>query len=114
LLSELRVLAQPVSIDNVPTSDNQEDHVSMGMTGATLALESIGRAETIIAIELLCAAQGVDLTNGAPGPRTAQIISAIRKRVPVLSEDRPPARDIDALRPLIGSPELCRIVAEVD
>jgi histidine ammonia-lyase len=114
LLSELRVLAQPVSIDNVPTSDNQEDHVSMGMTGATLALESIGRAETIIAIELLCAAQGVDLTNGAPGPRTAQIISTIRKRVPVLSEDRPPARDIDALRPLIGSPELCRIVAEVD
>ena len=112
LLSELRVLAQPVSIDNVPTSDNQEDHVSMGMTGAQLALESVRRAETIVAIELLCAAQGIDLTGTPPGPRTARILAAIRERVPVLTEDRPPAGDIEALRPLVGSPQLCQLVED--
>ncbi|MGH3993199.1 MAG: HAL/PAL/TAL family ammonia-lyase, partial [Pseudonocardiaceae bacterium] len=55
LLSELRALAHPVSCDSVPTSDNQEDHVSMGMTAATMALGAVERLETVLAIELVCA-----------------------------------------------------------
>lgn len=112
LLSELRALAHPVSVDNVPTSDNQEDHVSMGMTGALFALESLRRVETIVAIELLCAAQGIELTDGDPGPRAAQILAAVRERVPALTEDRPPAHDIEAVRPLVGSDTLSRLVRD--
>ena len=112
LLAELRALAHPVSTDNVPTSDNQEDHVSMGMTGALLTLESVRRAETIVAIELLCAAQGIELTEGEPGPRTARIAAAVRERVPLLTEDRPPGPDIEAVLELVASPELARIVEE--
>ena len=67
LLSELRALAHPVSHDTVPTSDNQGDHVSMGMTGALLALESVSRLEAVLAIEALCAAQALELVPGRPG-----------------------------------------------
>jgi histidine ammonia-lyase len=112
LLGELRALAHPVSIDNVPTSDNQEDHVSMGMTGALLTLESVRRAETIVAIELLCAAQGIELTTGKPGPRTARIAAAVRGRVPLLTEDRPPGPDIEAVLELVASAELAKLVEE--
>ena len=112
LLAELRALAHPVSTDNVPTSDNQEDHVSMGMTGAVLTLDSVRRAETIVAIELLCAAQGIELTEGKPGPRTARIAAAVRERVPLLTEDRPPGPDIEAVLELVASPELARLVEE--
>jgi histidine ammonia-lyase len=112
VLAELRVLAQPVSIDNVPTSDNQEDHVSMGMTGAVLALESVRRAETVVAAELLCAAQGLDLTEGEPGPRAARLVAAIREHVPALREDRPPGPDIEAVQELVASGELARLAVE--
>ncbi len=108
LLAELRLLAQPVSIDNVPTSDNQEDHVSMGMTAATLSLESVKRAELVVAAELLCAAQAIDATEGDPGTGTAQIVAAVRKRVAPLTEDRPPGPDIEALRELLASGYLLR------
>jgi histidine ammonia-lyase len=113
LLAELRVLAQPVSIDNVPTSDNQEDHVSMGMTGAVFALESVERAETVVAVELLCAAQALDLSDGAPGARAARIVEAIRRHVPTLREDRPPGPDIEAVRALVASSELS-LLAEAE
>ena len=85
---------------------------SMGMTGALLALESLRRVETIVAIELLCAAQGIELTDGDPGPRAAQILGAVRERVPALTEDRPPAHDIEAVRPLVGSDALSRLVRD--
>jgi histidine ammonia-lyase len=111
LLAELRLLAQPVSIDNVPTSDNQEDHVSMGMTAATLALESVRRAEMVIAAELLCAAQAIDMTDGEPGVGTARIVAAVRKRVAPLTEDRPPGPDIESVRELLSSGEFLRQIA---
>jgi histidine ammonia-lyase len=110
LLSELRALAHPVSADNVPTSDNQEDHVSMGMTGALLTIASLRRAEMVVAIELLCAAQGISLTDGRPGSGAARVLAAVRERVPMLVEDRPPGPDIEALVPLVASPELSLLV----
>jgi histidine ammonia-lyase len=110
LLAELRVLAHPVSADNVPTSDNQEDHVSMGMTGAVLALESVRRAETVVAVELLCAAQAIEVTDGEPGPLSARVLAAVRGRVPRLTEDRPPGPDIEAVRALVSSGDLFELV----
>jgi len=102
LVSELRALAHPVSVDSVSTSDNQEDHVSMGMTSALMALDAVERTEKIVAIELLCACQALDLDAvGEPAPAVAALHRAVRERVARLVEDRPPAADITALHALV-------------
>ena len=112
LVGELRALGHPVSIDTVPTSDNQEDHVSMGMTGALLSWEAVERAETVVAIEAVCAAQALDLIPGAPGTGVARVHQLIRELVDPLVDDRPPAIDIEMARQLIHSGALATIVAE--
>jgi histidine ammonia-lyase len=94
LVAELRALAHPVSIDSIPTSDNQEDHVSMGMTAALMALESVGRVERVIAIELLCACQALDCDPGRAGDVVEALHAAVREQVPTLTRDRPPAGDL--------------------
>jgi histidine ammonia-lyase len=113
LLAEMRVLAHPVSIDNVPTSDNQEDHVSMGMTAALLALETLDRAEQVVAIEALCAAQALEWGEGQLGAGTARLQAAIRNAVPKLDDDRPPAYDIAAVRDLLVSGGLTNAAAPI-
>jgi histidine ammonia-lyase len=113
LVSELRVLAHPASIDSVPTSDNQEDHVSMGMTAALLALDAVDRAETVLAIEILCAAQALELVPGRPGDGTARLHERVREAVDPLIEDRPPAADIAAVGQLVTNGELAAIVREL-
>jgi histidine ammonia-lyase len=112
LVAELRALAHPVSVDTIPTSDNQEDHVSMGMTAALLALESAERAETVVAIEVLCAAQALETGTRRPGWGTARLYAAVRGRVPALEEDRPPAPDIAAVRRLVAEGTFAAVVAE--
>jgi len=113
LVAELRALAHPVSVDTIPTSDNQEDHVSMGMTGALLSLDAAGRAETVLAIEVLCAAQALDLVPGRPGVGTARLHALVRECVAPLVDDRPPADDIDAVRPVVADGRLAAIVREL-
>ena len=102
LVAELRALAHPVSVDSIPTSDNQEDHVSMGMTAALMALEAVDRLERVVAIELLCACQALDCDPGEPGELVAGLHRVVRERVQTLEADRPPARDLDALLPVIS------------
>jgi histidine ammonia-lyase len=113
LTAELRALAHPVSVDTIPTSDNQEDHVSMGMTGALLALDAIDRVETVLAIEVLCAAQALDLVPGRPGTGTVRLHELVRERVAPLVEDRPPADDIEAVRPVVADGLLAAVVREL-
>ena len=96
LVAELRALAHPVSVDSIPTSDDQEDHVSMGMTAAVMALDSVERAETVVAAEVLCACQALDCDPGDSGTGTLAVHRALREWVPPLIEDRPPARDLEA------------------
>jgi histidine ammonia-lyase len=102
LVAELRALAQPVSIDSISTSDNQEDHVSMGMTAALMALDAVERLEKVIAIELLCACQALDCDPGDPGTAVAALYDAVRALVPPLTQDRPPADDLAAALPLVA------------
>ncbi len=98
LLNESKVLAHPSSTDSVPTSGGKEDHVSMGMTGALKLRQIVHNLEAILAIEMLCAAQGLDYRKPLrPGPAVERAHSAIRKLVPHLEEDREPARDIRAI-----------------
>ena len=107
LVNELQTLAHPSSVDTIPTSANQEDHVSMGATAALHLREAIDRAELVLAIEALCAAQGLDFR--APlraGAGVARAHALVRSRAPHLGADRPPASDIDAVRELVHAGEL--------
>ena len=111
LVSELRALAHPVSADSIPTSDNQEDHVSMGMTGALMTLDAIPRLERIVGYELLCACQAIDCDPGAPGALVRAAHAAVRARVAPLIEDRPPADDLAALLGLVEDGTLAALLA---
>ena len=107
LVNELQTLAHPASVDSIPTSANQEDHVSMGGTAALHLRAAVDRAEQVVAIEALCAAQGIDFRAPLrPGAGVAAAHAAIRTRVPHLDADRPPSPDIDAVRELVHSGEL--------
>jgi histidine ammonia-lyase len=98
LLNECKVLAHPASVDSVPTSGGKEDHVSMGMNAALKMRQIVEDVEQVLAIELLCAAQGLDYRKPLkPGKQIQQVLAAIRKIVPPLEADRPPATDINQL-----------------
>ncbi len=111
LVSENKVLAHPASVDTIPTSGKQEDHVSMGWTGVRKLREVIANVRTCLAVELLCAAQGVGLRApiAAPSAPMAAVYEAIRARVPAMDTDREVAGQITAVEELIG--ELCRTAA---
>ncbi|MGZ8475740.1 MAG: histidine ammonia-lyase, partial [Candidatus Limnocylindria bacterium] len=107
LVNELQTLAHPSSIDTIPTSANQEDHVSMGATSALHLREAIDRAEQVLAIEALCAAQGLDFRAPLkPGTGVGAAHVIVRGRVPHLDADRSPAPDIAAVRDLLHSGDL--------
>jgi histidine ammonia-lyase len=102
LLNECKVLAHPSSTDSVPTSGGKEDHVSMGMTGALKLRQIASNLEMILAIEMMCAAQGLDYRLPLqPSPTVAKAHAAIRAVVPHLEEDRIPAPDIEAVAGLL-------------
>ncbi len=102
LVSENKVLAHPACVDSIPTSANQEDHVSMGTIAARQAREILENVRYVLAIELLAAVQGIDfLSSLKPGAGTAAAYNCIRRRVPHLEEDRVPAPDINAIYQII-------------
>ncbi len=97
LVTEGKVLSHPASVDSIPSSANREDHVSMGMTAAVKALTVVDYVEKVLAIESLCAAQGIDLRCPLkPGPRLQQIHDSFREKVPFLTEDTHLAPHIQA------------------
>ncbi|MEO8639146.1 MAG: histidine ammonia-lyase [Chloroflexota bacterium] len=104
LVNEMQTLSHPASVDTIPTSANQEDHVSMGATGALHLRSVLEAAETVLAIEALCATQGLDFRMPMrPGHGVARARAAIRGRVLHLDEDRSPSPDIAAVRELVHS-----------
>jgi histidine ammonia-lyase len=111
LVSENKILAHPASVDSIPTSANKEDHVSMGTIGARKCRSIVANAENVVAIELLCAAQALDLfTNLKPGEGTMAAYQVIRSHIPHLEKDRILAEDIAAMRALMGSGEILNAV----
>lgn len=102
VVAELRVLAQPVSIDTVPTLDNIEDHVSFGMTGGLLALQACDLVETVLAIEAMAAAQALE-TGPNPAPAVAELRALFRETVPPASGTRPPADDMAGAQAVLRS-----------
>jgi histidine ammonia-lyase len=111
LVSENKVLCHPASVDSIPTSANKEDHVSMGTISARQCREIISNTEDVIAIELLCAAQALDLfTNMKPGEGTLAAYTEIRKAVCHLDNDRILSVDIAAVKELMRSGKILQAV----
>jgi len=102
LVAENKILAHPASVDTIPTSAGKEDHVAMGAHGARQAAAIVDHATTVLAIELLCAAQGVEFhrpLRASAGVEAAR--GAVRRRVPRLDADRVLSVDIERARRLI-------------
>ena len=103
LTSENKALSTPHSVDSISTSGNQEDYVSMGMSGARRLGRMLQNLRHTIAIELLSACQGIDLL--APlqtGALAMKAYAAVRAKSPKLIDDRPLAQDIEAVAALVA------------
>jgi histidine ammonia-lyase len=112
LVSELKTLAHPSSVDTIPTSANREDHVSMSMAAALKAERALELAARVVAIEVLLACQAIDLL--APlttSPALAPVHGVVRSRVPPLVTDRPPSPDIEWIVSAIAEGALERACA---
>ncbi|MFW9918157.1 MAG: histidine ammonia-lyase [Candidatus Thorarchaeota archaeon] len=114
LVSENKVLAHPASVDSIPTSADQEDHVSMGTIAARKARKILENVLNVVSIELLCAAQGIDLLSPLKPSKPLQLVlEEIRTRVPTLEEDRVLSKDIHLIRELVVSDILVGKAEEV-
>ncbi len=111
LVSENKVLAHPASVDSIPTSANQEDHVSMGSIATRKALQIARNAEHVVAIEFLTATQAIDLRGPELlSPKLQAVHKAIRAHVSVLKEDRVLHTDMEAVLSVITSPSFGTLV----
>ncbi len=116
LVSDNKTLAHPDSVDSIPTSADQEDHVSMGANGARHLWEILENVRNVIAIEFLCAAQAIDLRDDGPrrlGDGTRIAHGIIRKMVPFYDKDREMTPDISGLAELIEQEEIITAVDQV-
>ena len=111
LVSENKIHAHPASVDSIPTSANQEDHNSMGSIAARKLWTVVTNVENVLGIELLCAAQGIDLlrplTSSAPLER---VVAHVREVVPFATEDRVLYHDMEATRAIVASGHLRTLV----
>ncbi|MHC4846910.1 MAG: histidine ammonia-lyase [Planctomycetota bacterium] len=114
LVSENKTLAHPASVDSIPTSANQEDHVSMGMWAARKARNILENVRSVLAIEFLAAAQALDFHEMKPGRGVEKARQAIRSKVPHLAKDRYLARDIETAEKLIRDGTLLEAAGKLD
>ncbi len=115
LVSENKVLSHPASVDSISVSADQEDHVSMGPIAVRKCTEILKNVRTVVAIEMMAAAQAFEFHDGRrPGRGTAIAYDLIRREVPPLVDDRVLWPDIEAVRQLVASNEiLAAVEAEV-
>ena len=113
-MSENKVLCHPASVDSVPTSTDKEDHVSMGVTSGRKLLEIVENTANVLAIELLCNTQAFEFQRplkSSPALEAAHLL--IRKHVPIITEDRVFATDINNIRALIKNNEILSTVESI-
>ncbi len=112
LVSENKVLSHPASVDSIPTSAGQEDHVSMGAISARQAEEVLKNVENVVAIELMSAAQGLEFQDKEPGRGVKAAYEIVREHVEPLEDDRSLHPDIKKVKDLIINGELIERVEE--
>ena len=101
IVAENRVLSHPASVESIPTSGLQEDHVSMGFGAARKLHQVLTNTARVVAVELMCAAQGIEQRDKCPAPGTARVKQTVRSVCAPLTQDRPPGPDIERIASLI-------------
>jgi histidine ammonia-lyase len=98
LVSENKVLSHPASVDTIPTSGNQEDHVSMGWTSMRKLHDVLANVRSVLAVEIITAAQGIDfrMSIATPAPAVAAVHRRLRETVETMVTDRSIGDQIDA------------------
>jgi histidine ammonia-lyase len=113
LVSENKTLAHPASVDSIPSSANQEDHVSMGTIAARHAREILLNSRRVVAMEILAACQAIDLRgNKGLGKATQPVYDIIRSEISMLKEDRIMNIDIDKVDAIMRSESLIKAAEE--
>ncbi|MCX6141514.1 MAG: histidine ammonia-lyase [Candidatus Kapabacteria bacterium] len=103
MVSENKVLAHPASVDSIPTSANQEDHNSMGSIAARKLWTVVTNVENVLSIEVLCAAQGIELLRPLQSSEPLErVVACVRTKVPFATEDRVLYHDMEAVRALVA------------
>jgi histidine ammonia-lyase len=114
LVSELKRLAAPASVDSIPSSAMQEDHVSMGWSAARKLRRAVDALTRVLAIELITAARGLELRAPLrPGPAAAAVIDVLRRTVPGPGPDRFLAPEIEAAADLVAAGDVVRAAETV-
>jgi histidine ammonia-lyase len=109
LASENKSLAHPASVDSLPTSANQEDHVSMATFAARRLQPMLANTAHIVAIELLAAAQGIEFLRPlASAPALEGVLRLVRSVSPAMMADRSLARDMEAMHHLVAAGDIAR------
>lgn len=109
LVAECKIRSTPASVDSIPSSADQEDHVSMATHAARKAAAVLGMVENVVAIELLTAAQGLEFLKPLkPGKAIRKAYGLVRERVAPLEQDRQMSTDIEAVRQLVADGSLAR------
>jgi histidine ammonia-lyase len=107
LVAHNRVLSHPASVESIPTSGSQEDHVSMGWGAGRKLWDVLDNTARVIAVEIVCACEGIEHRLPLrPAPGTAAVHAAVREAVPRLDTDRPPGPEIEAVTEMIESGHL--------
>ncbi len=115
LVSENKILTHPASVDSIPTSANQEDHVSMATHGARRLGDIAWNCGHVVAIELLAAAQGIDLRRPLKtSPLLIQALTAVRGQAAFLNQDRPLAPDIAAVFELVAAGRFRQVLFDIE
>lgn len=111
LVAENKVLAHPASVDSIPTSAGQEDHVSMGWGAARKLLAVVDNVRRVLAIEILCAVQAIEHREPlTPGRGTNRLVETVRRQVSALDGDRSLRPDIEAVAGMIAAGEITELV----
>ncbi|NLJ79988.1 MAG: histidine ammonia-lyase [Firmicutes bacterium] len=114
LVSENKVLAHPASVDSIPTSANQEDHVSMGSISGRKAGSILTNVQNVVALELLCACQALEFRDRAKlSPVTRRVYELVRDHIPPLEEDRFLETELKTAGHLVVSGEILAVVEEM-
>ncbi|NLL43842.1 MAG: histidine ammonia-lyase [Firmicutes bacterium] len=114
LVSENKVLSHPASVDSIPTSANQEDHVSMGSISASKVLRILANLQNILAIELLCACQALEFREPSKmSPAAKAVYDLVREQVPPLKEDRFLEPEIKLARDLVAAGQVLKAVEDI-
>jgi histidine ammonia-lyase len=110
LVSENKVLAHPASVDSIPTSANQEDHVSMGSVSAIKLLQVLQNVNDVLAIELIINMTALDLRKEKSSPAIENVKSLVRGSIPALEEDRVMQDDIKAASKMIQDAAILKVL----